>query len=83
MPWGLSVSAQEEFDRKYISSTEICQQMRIHRTTVLLAVKTDRLPAPIVIKRPNGDPHIMLWERATIQPHLTDWAANRAERASA
>jgi len=77
------VSAQLEFDNKYISSTEVCQQLGIHRTTVLLALKTGRLPDAIVLRRPNGQPQILLWERAPLQPYLADWAANRAQRATA
>ena len=83
MSAGWVVSAQEEFDKKYISSTEVCQQVGVHRTTVLLAVKTQRLPEPIVLRRPNGDPQIMLWPRDTVAPLLADWAATRAQRASA
>lgn len=77
------MSAQLEFDNKYISSTEVCQQLGIHRTTVLLAIKTQRLPPPICLNRPNGTPQILLWERAPLQPILADWAANRAQRATA
>lgn len=77
------MSAQLEFDNKYISSTEVCQQLKVHRTTVLLALRTGRLPDAIVVRRPNGEPHIMLWERDIIQPYLTEWAANRAQRATA
>lgn len=77
------MSAQQEFDNKYISSTEVCQQLGVHRTTVLLALRTGRLPDPIVLRRPNGQPQIMLWCRETIAPLLTEWAQARAERASA
>ena len=77
------MSAQLEFDKKYISSTEVCQQLKVHRTTVLLATRTGRLPDPIVLRRPNGEPQIMLWERDTLAPVLVDWAKARAERASA
>lgn len=81
--WGLSVTAQIEFDNKYISSTEVCQRMNVHRTSVLLALRTGRLPEAIVVRRPNGEPHILLWERVAIEPHLVEWANNRAERAGA
>lgn len=81
--WGLSVSAQEEFDNKYISSTEVCQQLGIHRTTVLLALKSGRLPVPIMLRRPNGQPQILLWERAPLLPILAEWKQARAGRAVA
>lgn len=77
------MSAQREFDEKYISSTEVCQQLGVHRTTVLLAIRTGKLPVPIAINRPNGTPQILLWERALANPHIAEWTANRAQRASA
>lgn len=77
------MSAQEEFDKKYISSTEVCQELGVHRTTVLLALKTGRLPDPVVLRRPNGQPQILLWERAPLLPILADWKQQRAGRASA
>lgn len=77
------MSAQNEFDKKYISSTEVCQELRVHRTTVLLALRTGRLPDAIVLRRPNGTPQILLWERDVLAPVLADWKANRAQRASA
>ena len=77
------MSAQLEFDNKYISSTEICQQLGIHRTTVLLGIRTGKLPTPITINRPNGDPLILLWERAIAAPILADWQATRAKRVAA
>lgn len=83
MPSGGFVSAQQEFDNKYISSTEVCQQLKIHRTSVLLAVRTDRLPPPIVLRRPNGDPQLMLWERHILIPILAEWHRTRAQRATA
>ena len=77
------MSAQQEFDNKYISSTEVCQELGIHRTTVLLAIKSERLPEPIMLRRPNGQPQILLWERAPLLPILADWKQARAGRASA
>lgn len=77
------MSAQLEFDKKYISSTEVCQRMKVHRTSVLLALRTGRLPEGIILRRPNGQPHIVLWERETVEPHLVAWATNRAERVGA
>jgi len=83
VPNGGSVSAQQQFDEKYISSTEVCQELRVHRTTVLLATRTGKLPPPIVLRRPNGDAQIMLWERQSLLPVLADWKQARADRASA
>lgn len=80
---GWTVSAQEQFDNKYISSTEVCQQLGVHRTTVLLALRTGRLPDCITLKRPNGQPQLLLWERDVVQPYLAQWAEQRAGRATA
>lgn len=77
------MSAQEEFDQKYISSTEVCQEVGVHRTTVLLALKTGRLPDPIVLRRPNGQPQILLWERIPLLPILDEWKQARSGRAVA
>lgn len=77
------MSAQVEFDKKYITSTEVCQQVGVHRTTVLLALRTGRLPEAIVLRRPNGQPQILLWERDVLAPILADWSNTRAQRASA
>jgi len=77
------VSAQKEFDEKYISSTEVCKQLGVHRTTVLLALRTGRLPDPIILRRPNGTPQILLWTREAIAPYFAEWSKARAERASA
>lgn len=81
--WGLSVSAQDEFDKKYISSTEVCQTLGIHRTTVLHATRSGKLPDPVVLRRPNGQPQILLWCRETITPILTDWSNARAQQRAA
>lgn len=76
------MSAQLEFDEKYITSTEVCQTVGVHRTTVLLALKTGRLPEAIVLRRPNGQPQILLWEREAMLPVLAEWATSRAQRAA-
>ena len=75
------MSAQTEFDSKYISSIEICQQMAINRTTILHAVRDGKLPKPIAILKPNGSCHIQLWVREQVAPIMSEWSAARAERA--
>lgn len=52
---------------------EICQTLGVHRCSVLIAIKADRLPEPISIRRPNGVAHILLWERADVAQNLADW----------
>lgn len=77
------IAAQQEFDAKYITSTEICQTLGIHRCTVLMAVRSGRLPPPIVIKRPNGAAHILLWIRSEVVFKMVEWATERDARKGA
>ena len=77
------MTAQQEFDNKYITSSEICQVLGIHRCTVLLAIRTGRLPEGIIIRRPNGVPQIQLWERDVVAPILVDWSKDLVARKGA
>lgn len=62
-------SAQERFDRLYITSTEISKRLNINRTSILHARKNGKLPAEISV---NGD-QLYLWERETAEPYLARW----------
>jgi len=62
-------TAQQRFDRLYISSAEICKVMGVNRTTVLAAKKRGLLPDPIIV----NDSLVCLWERATVQPYIDAW----------
>lgn len=62
-------SAQEEFDRKYISSSEICKTLQISRPTLMSARKRGLLPDPIAIGN-----QIYLWERERVKENLDAWA---------
>lgn len=63
-----SESPQERFDRSYISSSEIIQELKISRTALLYARRKGKLPEPIVISET-----IMVWERDTVMPFLITW----------
>jgi hypothetical protein len=76
-------TAQDDFDAKYITSTEICQTLGIHRCTVLMAVRSGRLPEPIIIRRPDGAAHILLWLRDEVVFKMADWAVSLASRKGA
>lgn len=67
------MTTQIDFDKTFITSTEVCQRLHINRSTVLLNVRGGRLPEPIRIRRPSGSVHIMLWNREAIEPALTAW----------
>ena len=71
---------QLEFDDKYITSIEICAKLGIQRSTMFLAIKTNRMPRPIVIKRDNGKAHVMLWERIAVTPVVDEWAQALVQR---
>jgi hypothetical protein len=67
------VSLQEQFDRTYISSSEICQRLGINRSSVFYGVRNGKLPQGITIKRPDGGVHIILWLRVDAEPRLVAW----------
>jgi hypothetical protein len=78
------VSAQEEFDEKYISSTELCRELNVTRATLVNGRRRGALPEPVRINRPNGDPHVMLWLRDEVAPYVSAWKVElEAARAAA
>jgi hypothetical protein len=79
-----SLTPQTEFDQKYISSVEICAELAVTRSAVLIRRAAGKLPDGIELRR-NGDqavPLVVLWERERIRPHLDAWKADRAGRAA-
>lgn len=60
--------AQREFEERYITSSEIMQNMGVTRTTILFARRTGKLPDPI-----NIQGQIFIWERSKVQPYLDAW----------
>jgi hypothetical protein len=86
---GVPVTDQEEFDKTYISSTEICHILDVSRATIVTARKRGKLPEPICVQRPGGSEQgqaqILLWKRARLEPIIADWrlelASWRAARA--
>lgn len=76
------MTAQEEFDAKYVSSTELCRDLGVSRMAVMKARSRGALPEPVRVNRPNGDPHIMLWDREELAPYLDRWRAELEGRAS-
>lgn len=67
------MTAQEEFDATYITSTEICRDLGVTRASVTNARDRGALPEPVRINRANGDVHIMIWLRAEAEPHIAAW----------
>lgn len=74
------MDAQRDFDAKYVSSTELCRDLGVTRSTIVNARRRGVLPPPVQISRPDGSPHVMLWLREVVAPHLEKWRAELAER---
>lgn len=71
-------TAQAEFDQKYVSSTELCQQLGVTRATLVNGRRRGALPEPVRINRPNGDAHVMLWLREEVAPYVERWKVDLA-----
>lgn len=61
-------TAQEEFDKKYITTTGIIAYLGVCRTTVHMARCGGKLPDPVDVQG-----QIYIWERDTIMPYLKAW----------
>jgi len=70
------MSAQEEFDKIYITSSEICHTLGISRTTVVHGRRRGMLPDPIQV---NGT-GLLIWKRDTIKPYLDAWVISLQSR---
>lgn len=62
-------SAQERFERRYITSSEIAKRMGVNRTSVMHARRRGLLPDPIVV----NESLVTVWERSTVEPFLKAW----------
>lgn len=60
---------QEDFDRKYISSSEICQTLGISRPALWSAKKNNKLPEPILV----GSANLCLWLRTEVESIIAAW----------
>jgi hypothetical protein len=61
--------AQKEFDRVYITSSEICRILQISRASLVLARRRGTMPQPILV----NDSQIHIWRRNDIQGILNSW----------
>lgn len=61
-------TAQAEFDKRYITTSEIMSLMGVTRTTVFTAKNTGKLPDPIDVQG-----KICIWERDKVDPYLSAW----------
>lgn len=63
------MTAQEEFDEIYITSSEICRRLNVTRATLVHRRRQGLLPDPISV----NDAQIQLWKRKAVLPYLNDW----------
>jgi hypothetical protein len=63
------VTAQDEFDANYITSSEICKELHITRATIVQGRRRGLLPDAVVI---NGA-QILIWKRSAVQPYIDAW----------
>lgn len=65
--WGNFMITQQDFDREYITSRELCRDMGITRPTLFNARRKGFIPDGVYV----GD--IMIWRRSEIAPYLPEW----------
>lgn len=71
--------SQEEFNRKYITASEIKDILGVTRTAIVLARKRGTLPPAIMV----DNNVISMWERDFIMPYIEEWKTKLASRRSA
>lgn len=70
------LSPQEDFDRRYITSTEIQRELGVERSTILYARRRGMLPEPIIVQGVRA----FIWERDKIRPYLNAWRLSLRSR---
>lgn len=63
------MSDQQEFDRIYATSGELCKELSIDRSTLCMGRKRGKLPEPVKV---NGD-QILIWKRDAIRDSVDAW----------
>lgn len=64
---------QEDFDAKYITTTEVIAEMGVSRCAVTRAVGRGSLPQPISV----GTMNLSIWERSEMTPAMQAWKDKR------
>ena len=67
-------TAQERFDKMYVTSTEIQQRLNVVRSVILKARHRGMLPDPVVIPGLRA----FIWERENVTPYLDAWELSLA-----
>lgn len=71
-----TTSAQQEFNDKYITSTEIGRMFGVSRSTVMHARKRGMLPDGIVVEGKCS----YIWKREDLKPYLDAWSLSLQSR---
>lgn len=69
------MSAQEDFDKEFMTSSEIARRLSVTRSAVIQARQRGKLPDPIFIEN-----HLVIWKRQAIEPFVVQWEQERKER---
>ncbi len=64
-------TAQEEFNKTYITSREVRLYLNVSRSTIVQGKERGLLPEPIIID--GGSGQVQLWKREQIMPLLDSW----------
>jgi len=73
-------TAQQRFEKRYITSSEICTRLNVSRPAIHFRRKAEKLPEAIAV---HGN-QLLMWERDFIEPYLQEWEASlNAKRTSA
>ena len=62
-------TAQQRFDKLYITSHEIEKELKVERSSIFHARKRGLLPDPVQV----GGARSYIWERASVRPYLDAW----------
>jgi len=75
----MSNKNQQEFDRMYMSSTELCEKVGCNRSTLLHARRQGKTPAPIKAEGIGT----FIWKRDEAEVFIKQWKAERKAREDA
>lgn len=70
-----ALTSQQEFDKRYISSQEICEYLEVSRVALFKAIDTDRFPKAHVCV--GGGRGVHLWLRELVRETLVGWKNKR------
>lgn len=69
------MNAQQEFDKLYVTSSEIARRLRVTRAAIIQARAKNQLPDPIMVEN-----HLTIWKREFIEPFVEAWQKKRNAR---